>query len=161
MLMTGRKKIIAPGGDPPPASPGATPEKISPPPITTAISSPSAATWAISPTMRSMVARLIPKGSSPMRASPLSLSKMRLYFAVAGISACPGRAHLSSYLGGEIAGFPLNALPDYLQDKARYRGARALEQGFHGLLSSRILDEDLTEQRDFLQKFLTPSFDHL
>src|SRR5712691_8492721 len=108
-----------------------------------------------------MAARLIPKESSPMRASPLSLSRMRLYFAVADISACPDRTYLSSYLGGKIAGFPLNALSDYVEDKARYRSARALEQGFHGLLSCRILDEDLTEQRCFFQKLLHAAFDHL
>src|SRR5882672_7877624 len=108
-----------------------------------------------------MVERLIPKESSPISASPLSFSSTRLYFAVAAISAGPDRAYLNSYLGGKIAGFLLNALSDYVQDKARYRGARALEQGFHGLLSCRILDEDLTEQRHFFQKLLHAAFDHL
>src|SRR5258705_13177750 len=130
MLMTGRKKIIAPGGDPPPAAPGATPRKIFPPPITTAISRPSAATWAISPTMRSIVARLIPNESSPMRASPLSLSRIRLYFAVAAtsgsffglVSILPRLAHLFHDFSGEIAGLLLDALAHDVEDETRHRG---------------------------------------
>src|SRR5258705_54254 len=101
--------------------------------------------------MRSMVARLIPKESSPIRASPLSLSRMRLNFAVAGISACPSRAHLSSYLGREIARFFLDALADNVQNEPRHRGALNLQQGLHGLLAARVLDERLPEKRDLLK----------
>src|SRR5882672_1068475 len=133
-----------------PAAPGATPRKILPPPITTAISSPSAATWPISPTMRSMVARLIPKGSSPMRASPLSLSRMRLYLAVAVIS-----------LGRLAVSLLFNSLADYVQHETRDRRTGSLEESFHGLLSCRILDVNFTEQCYVLEKFLHASLYHL
>src|SRR5256885_1563270 len=65
-----------------PAAPGATPRKMLPPPITTPISTPSRDTCAISATMFSIVWRLMPNGSSPIRASPESLSRIRLYSGV-------------------------------------------------------------------------------
>src|SRR5882762_6879152 len=85
--------------------------------------------------MRSMVARLIPKGSSPMRASPLSLSRMRLYFAVAAISGSffgfvailLRLAHLLHDFGGEIARSLLDALAHDVEDETRYRGALCLQ----------------------------------
>jgi hypothetical protein len=49
-----------------------------PPPITTASSTPSATTSPMSATMRSMVWRLMPKASLPIRASPDSFSRTRL-----------------------------------------------------------------------------------
>src|SRR5690242_17110824 len=137
-----------------------------PPPITTAISSPSAATCAISPTMRSMVARLIPNESSPIRASPLSLSRMRLYFAVAAISAfcrvpcvfiaVSARAIFRSR---PVALF-LHPCANHVQDETRDRSAPRLEQRLDGLLPARVLDEGLTGQRHLLQEFLHASFDH-
>src|SRR6266513_661828 len=134
-----------------PAAPGATPRKILPPPITTAISSPSAATWAISPTMRSIVARLIPKESSPIRASPLSLSRMRLYFADAAISGSffglvfilLRFAHLLHDFGGEIARSLLDALAHDVEHETRYRGALCFQYRFDTVLL--VLDETLSE----------------
>src|SRR5262245_53498266 len=138
-----------------------------PPPITTAISTPSATTWAISSTMRSIVARLIPNGSLPMRASPLSLSSIRLYFAAA-ISGCffglgafifLRLAHLLHHFCGEIAGYLLDAFADHVQNEARHGGLVGLQQRFHCLLV--VLHEGLSEQRDFLEKLLHAAFDHL
>src|SRR5713101_4554480 len=77
-----------------PAVPGDTPRKMLPPPITTPISTPRRDTWAISATIASMVGRLMPKGSSPIRASPESLSRMRLYFGVTKLSSVNARARL-------------------------------------------------------------------
>src|SRR5882672_5964082 len=65
-----------------PAVPGDTPRKMLPPPITTPISTPRRETCAISATMVSMVWRLMPKGSSPIRASPDSLRRILLYLGV-------------------------------------------------------------------------------
>src|ERR671914_418974 len=65
-----------------PAAPGATPRKMLPPPITTPSSTPRRDTWASSATIASIVWRLMPKGSSPIKASPESLSRMRLYLGV-------------------------------------------------------------------------------
>src|SRR5688572_197229 len=70
-----------------PAAPGATPRKMLPPPITTPSSTPRRDTWAISATIASIVWRLMPKGSSPIKASPESLRRMRLYFGVNARSA--------------------------------------------------------------------------
>src|SRR5206468_3449315 len=69
-----------------PAAPGATPRKMLPPPMTMPISTPRRETCATSATMPSIVCRLIPKGSSPIRASPDSFRRMRLYFGVSGLS---------------------------------------------------------------------------
>src|SRR5689334_887185 len=115
-----------------PAAPGATPRNRFPPPITTAISSPSAATWPISSTIRSMVARLMPKASSPISASPLSFRSTRLNFSAAATSTCffwlvfilLGLAYLRHDLGGKIARFLLDALADDVQHEARH-GRRA------------------------------------
>src|SRR5687768_15353768 len=65
-----------------PAAPGATPRKMLPPPITTPSSTPRRDTCASSATIASIVWRLMPKGSSPISASPESLSRMRLYLGV-------------------------------------------------------------------------------
>src|SRR3954469_11381082 len=68
-----------------PTAPPATPRKMLPPPMTTATSTPMRTTSATSSTIRTMVARLIPKASSPMSASPDSLSRMRLWAGWAGM----------------------------------------------------------------------------
>src|SRR5690242_8898814 len=137
-----------------------------PPPITTAISSPSAATCAISPTMRSMVARLIPNESSPIRASPLSLSRMRLYFADAAISGSffgpvfilLRLAHLLHHFGGKIAGSLLYAFAHDIEHETRYRSALCLKHRFNALFV--VLDETLPEQCYLLQVLLHSAFDH-
>src|SRR3954467_492377 len=70
-----------------PTDPPATPRKMLPPPITTATCTPMFTTSAISCTMRTMVARLMPNASSPISASPDSLSRMRLWAGWAGMGA--------------------------------------------------------------------------
>src|ERR1700694_140912 len=137
-----------------------------PPPMTTAISRPSAATWAISPTMRSMVARLIPNGSSPIRASPLRLRRIRLCLADAAISGSffglvfilLGLTHLLHDFGGEIARFLLDTLAHDVEHETRYRGAVCFQYRFDALVL--VLDETLSEQRHLLQVLLHPAFDH-
>src|SRR4051812_47278835 len=62
-----------------PTEPPATPRKMLPPPMTMATSTPRFTTSATSCTMRTMVARLMPNASSPIRASPDSLSRIRLW----------------------------------------------------------------------------------
>jgi hypothetical protein len=61
-----------------PTEPPATPRKMLPPPMTIATSQPSWVTSCTSRTIRTMVARLMPYASSPIKASPESLSRMRL-----------------------------------------------------------------------------------
>src|SRR5690606_32759037 len=65
-----------------PCAPGAIPRKMFPPPMTMASSTPLFATVTISSVIRNMVARLIPNASSPMRASPESFRRTRLYVLV-------------------------------------------------------------------------------
>src|SRR5665647_630067 len=62
-----------------PTEPPATPRKMLPPPITMATCTPIFTTSATSSTILTMVARLMPKASSPIRASPDSFSKIRLW----------------------------------------------------------------------------------
>src|SRR5262245_33424944 len=93
-----------------PAAPGATPRKMFPPPITSPISTPRREICATSPTMSSIVCRLMPKGSSPIRASPDSLSRILLYF---GVIVLPGRARLGRHLGREVRGLLLDAFSDH------------------------------------------------
>src|SRR5690349_24086957 len=93
------------------AEPGATPRKMLPPPITVAISTPMRDTCAISATIDSMVCRLMPYASSPIRASPDSLRRMRLYFG-AGIGLV-GLARLRHHFSGEVRGLFLDALADH------------------------------------------------
>src|SRR5437762_11559105 len=85
-----------------PAAPGATPRKMLPPPMTTAICTPSRTTSAISATMRSIVSRLMPYASSPVSASPDSLSKMRRYAGCAATvgTAASGAATVGALFGG-------------------------------------------------------------
>src|SRR5262245_59613257 len=84
-----------------PAAPSATPRKMLPPPITAPISTPSEATVATSSTIISIVWRLMPNGSSPISASPESLSRTRLYFGCDIVLARGSR--LGHHLGGEVA----------------------------------------------------------
>src|SRR5438874_1536915 len=87
-----------------PAAPGATPRKMLPPPMTTATCTPSLTTSAISATMRSIVSRLMPYASSPISASPDSLSSIRRYagFAAAAGTAARGTATDGALFGGLI-----------------------------------------------------------
>src|ERR1043165_1816081 len=96
-----------------PSAPGARPRKMLPPPITTPISTPRRETCATSETMLRIVCRLMPYGSSPIRASPESLRRMRLYFGVTFLAlACFPSVRLpclSHHLGGEVGGFLLDS----------------------------------------------------
>src|SRR5260221_7501649 len=127
-----------------PAAPGATPRKMLPPPITVAISTPRRATWAISATMPSMVWRLMPNGSSPIRASPESLSRTRLYF---GVTAIP---------------FSVDGFRDALADHQEGVGVDSrflrAQQLLYRLLV--VLDERLAEQRDLAEEFVERALDH-
>src|SRR2546421_3308177 len=95
-----------------PAAPGATPRKMLPPPITMPISTPRRDTCATSATIASIVWRLMPKGSSPIRASPDSLSRILLYFGVKAACRSMGLACLRHHFGGEVARLLLDALAD-------------------------------------------------
>src|SRR5215831_12555699 len=103
--------------------------------------------------MRSRVAGLMPNASSPMRASPLSLSRTRLNFSAAATSGCffgLGAfilfclAHLRRHLGSEIAGFLLDTLADHVQDELRDRGAFRFEHRLYGLFV--VLNKTLSEE---------------
>src|SRR5712675_1647565 len=100
-----------------PCAEAARPRKMLPPPMTSAISTPSARTSAISEAMRSMTPGSMPKPVSPMRASPESLSRMRLKRGAGspmemgeyGIDAAESRpvlltksVHSSVAVGGEV-----------------------------------------------------------
>src|SRR3954464_3169662 len=96
-----------------PAAPGATPRKMFPPPITTPISTPMRATCAISPTIVSIVLRLIPNASSPIRASPESFRRIRLYLGAKDRSRSVRLARLRHHFGGEIFRLLLDAFADH------------------------------------------------
>ena len=77
-----------------PCAPGATPRKMLPPPITMANCTPIETTSATSSVMRAMVARLMPKASSPIKASPESLRRTLLCIRLA-IGQGSGRLNTS------------------------------------------------------------------
>ena len=116
--------------------------------------------------MRTMVARLMPKASSPIRASPESLSRMRLYAGIRAGSGrkrrreCKGRGrsrpgpgawpqgllalgggHLRGDLGREVVDLLLDALTDHVEREALHAGGRGLEHLAHGLLAVGGLDD--------------------
>src|SRR4051794_6559552 len=95
-----------------PAAPGATPRKMFPPPITTPISTPMRATCAISPTIVSIVLRLIPNASSPIRASPESLRRIRLYLGARNPPRSVRLARLRHHFGGEVFRLLLDSFAD-------------------------------------------------
>src|SRR5688572_1055744 len=120
-----------------------------PPPITTPISTPRRATCATSATMSSMVCRLMPNGSSPIRASPDSLRRMRLYLGVT--------TRLKDGFSMDLLGF-LDTLADYQERIAMHLRLLGREHFFNGLLV--VLDERLTEQRDLPQELVDRALDH-
>src|SRR5688572_5728943 len=105
-----------------------------PPPITTPISTPRRATCATSATMFSMVCRLMPKGSSPIRASPDSLRRMRLYFGVKSAPSSVRFPRLSHHLGREVARLLLDAFTDDEEGIAVHLGLPRGKHLLHGLL---------------------------
>src|SRR3954470_4068654 len=135
-----------------PAAPGATPRKMLPPPITAPISTPSRETCATSSTMASMVARLMPYGSSPIRASPDSLRRILLYFGVNPNLPSARRARLRHHLGREIAAFLLDAFSDHEEGISVHLGFLRRQVFFHGLLV--VLHERLAEQRELAQELV-------
>src|SRR5215467_6075267 len=118
--------------------------------------------------MRSSVAGLIPKASSPISASSLSLSRIRLYFEAAATSGCffglgafilLRLFHLLHDVGGKIARLLLDALANHVEDEPRHGSLARFQQGVHRLLV--VLHERLPEQRRFLEELLHAAFDHL
>src|SRR6476660_9110094 len=144
-----------------PAAPGATPRKMLPPPITAPISTPSRDTCATSATMCSIVWRLMPNGSSPIRASPESLSRIRLYLGVTARCHCgssPGRAGLRHHFGGEVGRPLLDALAHHEERVGVDLGLLRGEVLLHALLV--VLDERLSHQRDLAAELVERALDH-
>src|SRR5574343_197358 len=145
----------------------AIPRKMLPPPITTPISTPKSATALTSPQIAAMVCGLMPYASPPIKASPESLRRMRLYFGVLigvpfnklllGSSGCG----LSGNFGSEVVNLLLNTFANHEQGEASDRGALFLQQLFDSLLAISSLDEYLTQQSNFLQVFLNSAFGNL
>src|SRR6185503_2412096 len=127
-----------------PAAPGARPRKMLPPPITTATSTPMRDTCAISPTIASIVCRLMPYASSPIRASPDSFSMTRLYFG-AGISV-RGLGLVDSFT---------NYQEGVSVDLRLLYGQNLLDR----LLV--VLDEGLPHEGDLAEELVQRTFDHL
>src|SRR6266851_3398719 len=156
-----------------PAAPGATPRKMFPPPMTTAICTPRRTTSPISATMRSMTSRLIPYASSPISASPESLSSTRRYAgslrtltglgrgAMMGVLMRRERSSLCHcrHFGGKVIFFSFEPLPDHEKREAPDRRAFGLQVLFDRLLG--VAHERLAEERHFGQKLVDPAFDHL
>src|SRR5438128_959248 len=119
-----------------------------PPPITMPISTPRRDTCATSATIASIVWRLMPKGSSPIRASPDSLSRILLYFGVK--AACrsmrlPRLRFVDAFANDEEGiSVDLRLLrPEHL---------------LHRLLI--VLDEGLAKQGFLAEEFVHGTFDH-
>src|SRR5687767_5555351 len=130
-----------------PAAPGATPRKMFPPPMTTPSSTPRRATCAISATIASIVCRLMPKGSSPIRASPESLRRMRLYFGVTRARSVNGLARLLDSLADEDDGVVVD--PGFLRAEHFLDGFLVVE------------DVGLAKQGDFGEVLVERAFHHL
>src|SRR3984893_5909005 len=156
-----------------PAAPGATPRKMFPPPMTTAICTPSRTTSPISATMRSITSRLMPYASSPISASPESLSSTRRYAgslrtltglgrgAMMGVLMRRERSGLCHcrHFGGKVIFFSFEPLADDEKREAGDRCASGLQVFFDRLLG--VAHERLAEERDFGQKLVDPTFYHL
>src|ERR1044071_1653832 len=134
-----------------PSAPGARPRKMLPPPITTPISTPRRETCATSETMLRIVCRLMPYGSSPIRASPESLSRIRLYL---GVTA---RRHDGVFLVN-LRRF-LDALTNDEEGVSVDLALLRREHFLHRLLV--VLDERLAEQRDLAEELVHGSLHHL
>src|SRR5438132_7832454 len=129
-----------------PAAPGARPRKMLPPPITTPISTPRRATCATSATIPSMVCRLMPKGSSPIRASPESLRRILLYFGVTAWVL----VHLLRLL---------DSLTNDQEGVSVDLGLLRREHFLDRLLV--VLDERLPHQRNLAKELVERTFHHL
>src|SRR6185437_13258868 len=101
---------------------------ILPPPTTMHISVPAAWASATSRAMRSTTSMLMPKLSSPINASPETLSRTRRYFGAGGMgcssSRLTGACHLGDFVG-EVGVRLLDALAHLEADKALHRDGRA------------------------------------
>src|SRR3954471_9082309 len=142
------------------AEPGARPRKMFPPPITTAISTPIRETCAISLTIDSIVARLMPYVSSPIRASPDSLSMIRLYFG-AGIDGVVlvSLACLSHHFGREIGGLLFDSFADHEEGIAMNLRLFRRKHLFDRLLV--VLDEGLSHERHLTEELVERALHHL
>src|SRR6202171_721741 len=140
-----------------PAAPAATPRNSSPPPMTTAICTPSRTTSPISATMRSITSRLMPYASSPISASPESLSSTRRYAgslrtltglgrgAMMGVLMRRGGAGLchSRHFDSKVIFFSFDPLADNEKLEAHHRRAFGLQVFLDSLL--RVAHERLAE----------------
>src|SRR5436190_8773441 len=141
-----------------PAAPGATPRKILPPPMTMPISQPRRDTCATSATIDSMVWRLMPKGSSPIRASPESLRRILLYLGVT-FRASMRFAGLGHDFGSEVGRFLLDALAHHEERVGVHLGFPRAEHLLYRLLV--VLDKGLAEQRFLAEELVERTLDHL
>src|SRR6185312_14148515 len=119
----------------------ARPRKILPPPTTMHISVPAACASATSRAIRSTTSMLMPKLSSPINASPETLSRTRRYFGAGGMGSSLSirdlrrlagalrlRLLLTGHLGdfvGEVGIGLLDALAHLEANKAFHRDGRA------------------------------------
>src|SRR5512138_3537642 len=126
-----------------------------PPPITTPISTPRRDTCATSETMLRIVCRLMPYGSSPIRASPESLRRILLYLGVTTRSHfAASRSAFLVDLGRLLDAFS-NDEEGIPVDLALLRG----EHFFHRLLV--VLHERLAHEGDLAQELVQRALDHL
>src|SRR5580765_4496416 len=141
-----------------PSAPGASPRKMLPPPITTPISTPRRETCATSETMFRMVCRLMPYGSSPIRASPESLRRILLYFGVNAPPSVrlPGLGH---DLGGEVGGLLLDPFTNDEEGISVDLRLLGCEHFLHRLLV--VLHERLAHERNLAQELVQRALDHL
>src|SRR5437762_13922690 len=159
-----------------------------PPPITTATCTPSLTISPISATMRSITSRLIPYGSSPMSASPDSLSRTRLYAGSARTAAAAvgnvatigavmavrsGLVCLKLKASAAASGCLRHRrnfrrkifllLVDALADDIQLETADGRALGLQVFLDRQlgVLDERLPEQRHLGHELVDPAVDHL
>src|SRR3954471_8160146 len=151
----------------------ARPRKILPPPTTMHISVPAACASATSRAIRSTTSILMPKLSSPINASPETLSRTRRYFgaggmgtslSIRGLCRLTGARHLGDFVG-EIGVGLLDALAHLEADKAFHRDGSADVLGglFDHLadLGLAIDHEGLLQQHRLFVEFAHAPFHHL
>src|SRR5690606_34194468 len=126
------------------------PRKMLPPPTTSATWTPRLTISWTSDARRWIKDGEMPYSPSPISASPLNLSKTRLYAAWRMLSPVPldrrlRAAHLRHHLIGKVFLLALDAFADLVASETHHFGAGILEQLADRLI--RILDERLTNQR--------------
>src|SRR5512143_1648064 len=119
-----------------------------PPPITRPTWTPAFTTSAISAAVRFTTPGSMPNPCSPISASPLSLSRMRLYLSpVSGTAIGLLTARLSHHLFSEVLDLLLDTLAHGQAAETDYLGALVLQQLLDGGVG--ILDEGLAQQGHF------------